>query len=159
MNGEWIGPAATLAGVALGGALSQLSGWVDRRNKREVLLRTKYEELATFILDSTKLPSKLMLAKTEDEFLPLTQQEDAKKAQMLAMIYFPGLSGGIGRYIDAYAKLCEIVGGIQNPQDSRILGYQIAGRPEYALAASTYHSAKDSLLSLIEDCASQYTRA
>lgn len=90
---------AALGGVALAQGVAMLQSWLDRRNKREILLRTKYEELGQHFLASTDAPARLLKCKTHEEIEDAVRQLEAKQAQLLALIYFPPLRDPIQRYV------------------------------------------------------------
>ena len=60
--------------------------WLDRKNKREILLRTKYEELWANFLESMKLPHTLMTAASTEDILSLTHRSSGNHAHLLALI-------------------------------------------------------------------------
>src|SRR3990172_3960470 len=97
---------AALGGVALAQGVAMFQSWLDRKNKREILLRTKYEELGLHFLDSMKLTNKMMLCASHEETLTVLHQTDANQAHLLALVYFPLLQQATGRYIESYAALC-----------------------------------------------------
>ena len=100
---------AALGGVALAQAVAMLQSWLDRKNKREILLRTKYEELGQHFLASIEMPGRLLKCTTHEEIQGALHQTAASQAQLLALIYFPPLREPVRRYIVSYQNLCLAV--------------------------------------------------
>jgi hypothetical protein len=150
---------SALGGVALAQGVAMLQSWLDRQNKREILLRTKYEELGTHFLDSMKLPHDLMKATSTEAILALTHQESANKARLLAVVYFPPLQQSIGQYSDSYSELCLVVTSLYNPQDNRHIGMQVFDKPAYIEARNNHLAARDNLQDQIEFYASTYAKS
>lgn len=158
-DATWLPVLAALGGVALAQGVAMLQSWLDRRNKHEILLRTKYEELGAHFLDSMKLPHALMQATSTEAILALTHQESANKARMLAVVYFPPLQQSIGQYSDSYSEICLVVTSLYNPQDKRHLGMQVFDNPEYVDARNKHIAARDFLQDQIEFHASTYAKS
>lgn len=156
---SWLPVLAALGGVALAQGVAMLQSWLDRRNKREILLRTKYEELGVHFLDSMKLPHALMEATSTEAILALTHQASANNAQMLAVVYFPPLRQSIRRYSDSYSALCLTVTSLYNPQDTRHLGKQVFDKPAYISARNAHLAARDHLQDEIEIHAITYAKS
>jgi len=78
-----------LLGVVLTQGAAMTQSWLDRENKRQILLRTKYEELGAHFLDSMKLPQALMTCTSTEDILVLTHQASGNNAHLLALLYFP----------------------------------------------------------------------
>ena len=150
---------SALGGVALAQGVSMLQSWLDRRNKREVLLRTKYEELGLHFLESMKLPHALMAAKSTEAILALTHQTSSNKAHLLALVYFPLLRRPIGEYSESYAALCIAATTIYDPGDKRELGKQVHDKKAYIEARNRHLAARDTLQSGIEQFASIYAKS
>jgi hypothetical protein len=106
---SWLPVLAALGGVALA------QGVAIRKNKREILLRTKYEELGLHFLESMKLPGALLTCVSHEETLTVTHQESANKVHLLAMVYFPPLRQATGQYIESYSALCLTANSLYNP--------------------------------------------
>ena len=116
-DSAWLPVLAALGGVALAQGVAMLQSWLDRRNKREILLRTKYEELGLLVLDSMKLPEDLLKCSSHEETLTVVRQIDANKAHLLALVYFPLLREATGQYIESYSALALAAISLYSPQD------------------------------------------
>ena len=150
---------SALGGVALAQGVAMLQSWLDRENKREILFRTKYEELGLHFLDSMRLPHALMEAKTTEAILALTHQSSANKAHLLAMVYFPLLQKSIGAYTDTYSNLCVVAMSLYSPEDKRELGIQVHDKPAYIGARNSHVAARDNLQDQIRLHAHLYTKS
>jgi len=146
----WLPVLAALGGVALAQGVAMFQSWLDRRNKREILLRTKYEELGLLVLDSMKLPEDLLKCTSHEETLNVVRQKDANKAHLLALVYFPLLRQATGQYIDSYAELASASISLYNPQDKRMLGTQVFDKAEYVAARNAHLAARNYLQGQIE---------
>ena len=150
---------SALGGVALAQGVAMLQSWLDRQNKREILFRTKYEELGLHFLESMRLPHALMEAKSTESILALTHQSSANKAHLLVMVYFPLLRNSIGTYSDTYSNLCVVAMSIYNPDDKRELGIQVYDKPGYIAARNSHIAARDSLQEQLRLHAHLYTKS
>ena len=150
---------SALGGVALAQGAAMLQSWLERENKREILLRTKYEELGMHFLDSMKLPHALMEAKSTEAVLALTHQTSANKAQLLALVYFPPLLQAIGLYTQSYSDLCMACAALYNPDDRRELAKQVHDKPDYIQKRNTHIAARDTLQDEIQRNAKLYVKS
>jgi hypothetical protein len=150
---------AVLGGVALAQGVAMIQSWLDRKNKREVLLRTKYEEMGLCFLESVKSPGELMLCATHEETLAATQQTEGNKIHLLALVYFPLLRHATGQYIESYSVLCEVAISLYDPGDKRVLGVQVSKKHEYVAVREAYFAARDHLQDQIEAYSKIYVKA
>jgi hypothetical protein len=150
---------SALGGVALAQGFAMLQSWIERKHKREVVLRTKYEELCLHFLDSMRLPGELLKCESHEETLEVVHQEDGNKMHMLALVYFPSLRPATSNYIQAYAELASTSIAIYNPSDGRVLGLQVSGAQQYIDARNKYLSARSVLQNAIERYAVEYARS
>ena len=136
-----------------------LQSWLDRRNKREILLRTKYEEMGFHFLESMRLTGALLTCGTHEETLAVTHQESTNKARMLSMVYFPEIRQPLELYSASYSALCLNAISLYNPSDKRALGMQVYAKPEYIAARETHIDARDYLQKQIEKFAPKYAKS
>lgn len=154
-----IGALLALLGVLVSQLVSMLQARLEQQNKREILLRTKYEELGQHFLDSIKLPHALMMCTSTEDILVLTHQASGNNAHLLALLYFPLLRQATGQYIDSYSELLMTATSLHSPNDKRLLGMQVFDKPEYILARNNHLSARDHLQEQIEAHASTYAKS
>ena len=113
-----VGALLALLGVLVSQLVAMLQARLERHNKREVLLRTKYEELGAHFLDSMKLPHALMTCTSTEDILVLTHQASGNNAHLLALLYFPLLRQATGQYIDSYSALLMTATSLHNPKET-----------------------------------------
>ncbi len=154
-----VGALLALFGVLVSQLVSMIQSRLERQNRRDILLRTKYEELSDHFLDSMKLPHTLMTCVNTEQALALTHQASGNKAHSLALLYFPLLRSATGQYIQSYATLCETSLSIYNPDDERVLGMQIFDKPEYIAARNNHLAARDALQDQIQKHAPTYAKS
>ena len=150
---------SALGGVALAQGVAMLQSWLDRKHKREILLRTKYEELGLHFLASMKLPGELLKCESHEATLEVVHQGDGNKIHMLALVYFPLLRQATGNYIQSYSALASTAIALYNPDDKRMLGTQGVGKQAYADARNAHVAARDFLQDTIELHAAKYAKA
>ena len=151
---------SALLGVLVAQAVAMLQSWLDRRNKREILLRTKYEELGQHFLASIEMPGRLMKCTTHEEIQGALHQTAASQAQLLALIYFRPLREPIRRYIASYQNLCLATTTIyyQRP-DGQVVGERVHGHPDYQVAMDAHVSERENLATEIENHAPTYAKS
>ena len=150
---------SALGGVALAQCVAMLQSWLDRKNKRDILLRTKYEELGLHFLASMKLPGELLKCESHEATLEVVHQSDGNKVHMLALVYFPLLRPATGKYIQSYSELSFSAIALYNPDDKRMLGLQVVGKQAYSDARNAHVAARDDLQDMIELHAAEYAKA
>ena len=151
---------AALGGVALAQGVAMIQSWLDRENKREILLRTKYEELGQHFLASTERPAWLLKCTTHVEIEVAVQQLEAKQAQLLALIYFPPLRDPLQRYVSSYQNLCLAVTELyyQRPEGKKV-GEVVYNHPNYQVAKVAHMSDREDLATQIETHAATYAKS
>jgi hypothetical protein len=154
-----IGALLALLGVLVSQLVAMLQARLERQNRREVLLRTKYEELGAHFLDSMKLPHALMTCTGTEDILVLTHQTSGNNAHLLALLYFPSLRQATGQYIDSYSALLMTATSLYNPNDKRPLGMQVFDKPEYIQVRDNHLVARDHLQEQIEAHAPTYAKS
>ena len=105
-----IAAGSAIAGTIVTQIVSVLLSYLDRKHQKKVLLREKYEELALLINESGEWLSNKMTAVTISE-LTLDGPEKARKATVLAHIYFPKLRDACECYVNTNVEfvnyLCD----------------------------------------------------
>ncbi|WP_031432144.1 hypothetical protein [Methylomarinum vadi] len=148
-----------LGGVALAQGVAMFQSFLDRKNKHEVLLRTKYEELGAHFLESIKLPHALMKVVKDEEIHVLTLQASSNNALLLSLVYFPLLQQSLERYIESYSNLCLVSSSLFDPDKNKPLGAQVYDKPEYIAASDAHIEARDNLQEQIKIHASIYAKS
>ncbi len=150
---------SALGGVALAQGVAMIQSWLDRKNRRDVLLRTKYEELGLHFLESTKKPGLVLACNTHESALDTTQAEDANKVHLLALVYFPLLRHATGQYLESYSVYCATAILLYDPQNKHPLGTQVCLKPEYIEASNAHFEARNYLQDQIELHSATYVKA
>jgi len=154
-----IGALIALLGVLVAQLVAMIQARLERQNKREILLRTKYEELGAHFLDSMKLPHALMTCTSTEDILVLTHQASGNNAHLLALLYFPLLRQATGQYIDSYSALLMTSTSLHNPHDKRPLGMQVFDKPAYIEVRDNHLAARDHLQDQIQIHAPTYAKS
>lgn len=154
-----IGALLALLGVLVAQLIAIVQTRLEQNNKRNVLLREKYEELGMHFLDSMKLPHTLMTCANMEQALSLTHQESANSAHLLALLYFPRLTEATGSYIESYASLFVTIASIYDESDARSVGMQVVDNPEYMEASNNHIASRDYLQDQIQDFATTYAKS
>ena len=155
-----IGAVLALSGVLFAQFVSMLQSWPDRRNKREILLRTKYEEMGRHFLASIEMPGRLLSCTTDEEIHAVTHQTGANQAALLALIYFPELRKPIQLYVESYQTLCLVASELYfaNPQEKSV-GLVVNSLPAYKLASQAHLTERTNVTNKIEGCAYKYAKS
>jgi len=130
---------------------------MQRGHERKMLLRSKYEELAFFVVDSIGDYQKLLAAESNLELLRDSQPISAQKASALAQLYFPELKKDTAAYLEAivaFRNSCARAAAA-NPRAHQIEA--IASSPEVENAQSVLGNSKSTLDALIQAYAKTYT--
>lgn len=152
-----ISAGAALAGVALSQAIAMLQAHLARQNARHVLLRTKYEELAGHVTDSMTWSQALLDRHTAraagspasaEASLPLA----ARRAYVLALLYFPRLTAAADRHMQAAMHVgLSFDAAVTNQEPTALLELT-----HWTVEMGTSRAALDGL---IASCAVEYTKA
>jgi len=155
-----IGAALALLGVLVAQLVSMIQARLERQNKREILLRTKYEELGQHFLSSTEMPGHLLKCTCHAEILEVTHQSAANNAQLLALIYFPPLRKPIERYVSSYGNLCLVATNLYYQQpEGKMVGEVIYNNPDYQVAKMAHITDREDLATQIESHAATYAKS
>ena len=159
-SSPWLPALFALVGVALAQGIAMLQSWLDRKNKREVLLRTKYEELGQQFLASIEMPGRLLRCTTHEEIQGVLHQSAASQAQLLALIYFPPLREPIRRYVVSYQSLCAATAAIyyQYPE-GRVVGEVVGKYQEYKSARNAHLLERENVATEIESHAPAFAKS
>jgi len=97
------------AGSALGGVIisqffSLLVSFLDKKHKKQQLLRQKYEEMLFHFSASLQWIVKVNSSSTQEDVMALSQSVDARKALSLCLLYFPELKDAANNYVKAQSQ-------------------------------------------------------
>jgi len=94
-----IAASAALGGVIISQAISILLSFLDKRHKKHILLRQKYEEMMFHFQDSLAYYSQVGACKTLDQLLHQNHCIPANRAMGLALLYFHNLAPLFDTYL------------------------------------------------------------
>ena len=94
-----IAASSALAGVIISATIAILLSLFDKRHKKQVLLREKYEEMMLYFSTSLVWIQNINGSTTQKEVFALSQSTEARKALSLCLLYFPDLADAANNYI------------------------------------------------------------
>ena len=94
-----IAASAVLAGVLISQAISIFLSFLDKRHKKQILLRQKYEEMMVHLSDSLSWIQDLHCCRTREELFAQAQSPPARKALSLCLLYFPDIADTANQYV------------------------------------------------------------
>ena len=157
--------AVISAGSAiLGAVISQIvtivRDWLDKKHQRNILLRTKYEELASLITSSQEWVGDLLASESLAD-LRSKQPVSARKALILSYIYFPKLRKGCEDYITACLKFQNVLIDNHEFKEGIDCGTQAAHKNEDAVSKSSseLRETRQDLDELIIKHSNEYAKA
>lgn len=110
-----IAAAAALSGVIISQAISLLLSFLDKRYKKHILLRQKYEEMMNHIQDSLLYYNQVGASKTLDQLLQQTHSIPANRAMGIALLYFPNIAPILDTYLRNLVQYYNVVVSSFNP--------------------------------------------
>lgn len=96
-----IAASSALTGVIISQAISIALSFFEKRHKKQILLRQKYEEMMNHFSESLTWIRDLHCCKTRDELFSQSQSIQARKALGLCLLYFPDLAETMNNYVFA----------------------------------------------------------
>ena len=96
-----IAASAALAGVVISQAISIALSVFDKRHKKHILLRQKYEEMMFEFQNSLKYVQEVHNCETLPQLYQLSSSPQTGKAYGLAQLYFPSLVEPLSKYVVA----------------------------------------------------------
>ena len=90
---------AALSGVILSQAITLFISLLDKRHKKHILLRQKYEEMMFHFQDSLAYFPEVGNCKTREQLFSKSHSIPAQKAMGIALLYFPQIAPLIETYI------------------------------------------------------------
>lgn len=156
-----IAATSALAGVALSQLIALLKAHLDRKHQRRILLRTKYEELASHLNEALVWSNNLLSTKTIDELHAHSQPMSARQIYILALLYFPLLKQQAIDYLQASIQFQGAVSDAFSPGIAASAGAQAVKNNQGALmkASREMNMARQTLDNKIEEHASTYISA
>ena len=153
-----VGGGLVLVGVAVTQLVHSLTAHKDRKERRERLLREKYEELCDSILD-TATQVQQMLKLSGNEAIYSSPPSAPQRVHYLAMIYFPELRDATREYNNSIVLLYHFLISGFDPKIPASTGAQSLGHPDYLENLNNMADKRMVLEQAIETNAAKYTKA
>jgi hypothetical protein len=155
-----IAASSALAGVIISATIAMLLSFFDKKHKKQVLIREKYEEMMFHFSASLVWIQSLNGSTTQKEVFALSQSTDARKALSLCLLYFPALSSAANNYILAQQRYYASVVTSFREELAYTAGAQAMVKDKnYQAATDNLVNQKNILENLIVSSAPEYTRA
>lgn len=110
-----IAATAALSGVIISQAISIFLSFLDKRHRRAVLLREKYEEMMFQFQDSLTYYSQVGTCKDLDSLLQNSHSVSAQRTLGLALLYFPKLAPALEDYCRAQVSYYSVIVSLYKP--------------------------------------------
>lgn len=110
-----IAASSALAGVIISQAISLLLSYLDRKHKKNILLRQKFEEMMFLFQNSLNYHSEVGNCKTLDDLVKQTHSVSAQKALGIAMLYFPTIEMVLENYVKSQVGYYQFICSVYNP--------------------------------------------
>ena len=119
-----IAASSALCGVILSQAISITLSFFDKRHKKQIMLREKYEEMMFHVQDSLLYYNQVGASKTLDQLLQHTHSIPANRAMGLALLYFPNLVPILDTYLRNLVQYYDVVVSSYRPNIPASAGSQ-----------------------------------
>ena len=126
-----IAASAAIVGTVIGASLSMLSNWLERRNRRTLLLVDKLEQLTAANCEIAEWLKALWQCTTLQQTLSFSISPASMRLQALALLYFPHLRPPVAAYVNAlksyycWATRC-IRDDVQQPLGTQLRAFHAA---------------------------------
>ncbi|MFZ1218501.1 MAG: hypothetical protein WAO00_04370 [Chthoniobacterales bacterium] len=121
-----LGGALALAGTIVSQAMGLLSGWVDRRHKRDLRQRERLERMVDLITATIPWFQKLGVSHSLEELRDAQPPPEARQVAMLASLYFPALVEPARNYVNALIRYYHFATDCFQPGHPASVGAQMA---------------------------------
>ena len=155
-----ISASSAIAGAVISQLVSIFRDILDKKHKRHILLREKYEELANLVTNSQEwFTSQLGAASLKE--LKSRPPLEARRAMVLSHIYFPLLQSACQAYVNASALFQVTLINNHEFVEGVDAGTQAAhkNRAAFEKAADNLQKKRQELDELIIKYACKYTKA
>lgn len=156
-----IAASSALAGVIISATIAMLLSFFDKKYKKQILLREKYEEMMFHFSASLVWIQNLNGSTTQKEVFALSQSTDARKALSLCLLYFPALSDAANKYILSQQEYYASVVTSYRTEIPFTAGAQafVHNKEKHQIAIDNLFNRKNIFENLIVTSAPKYTRA
>jgi len=154
-----IAATSALSGVVISQAISILLLFLDKRHKKHVLLRQKYEEMMFLFQSSLGYFQDVQNCKTFDQLYQLSNSPEAGKAYGLALLYFPCLVEPLNDYTVAQVSFYDSVITIFNKNIPANAGGQAVVSEGHKQVMESLFEQKNIVMDALISNAKKYTKA
>ena len=154
-----IAASSVIAGVLISQAISLLLSFYDKKHKKQILLRQKYEEMMFHFSDSLSWIQSLHNSRTRSDIFALAQSPQARKALSLCLLYFSDLVQPANKYILAQTAYYSFVVGSFDENKPFTAGGQALVHPEAKKLCDDLMNKKIVLENIIVEKVDKYIKA
>jgi hypothetical protein len=155
----YIAAGSALSGVVLSQIISIGLAVFEKKHKKNVLLRQKYEEMLFLFQDSLRYVQDVYNCESQSQLYQLGFCAQTNKSLGLALLYFPGLVEPLSKYSDAQLSFYHSVVSIYRASVNSNVGAQVVGNQKHKQALVDLSNAqKDAIDEAIRN-AKKYTKA
>lgn len=154
-----IGGGLALAGTVVSQIFGLLSGWLDRRNKRRIVHRERFEELADCVAKTLLWFPKIGACRSISDIQAYGPPLESRRMICLAILYFPELKDAVTSYSNGLILYYHHVCDSFHPQIPASAGAQEAMSPDTAERNREVVVLRQSLDNALEKVAARYTLA
>jgi len=147
-----------LLGVVVSQVISIGLSVFDKRHKKNVLLRQKYEEMMFEFHASLRYVQEVQMCRTLDQLFEISSSPQAGKAYGLALLYFPELVDPLDRYSNSQIVFYDALVTVFNPKIPANAGAQGIVDGEYIQSIKLLSKYKEEVIDALIKNAVRYTR-
>jgi hypothetical protein len=146
----------------LGSVISQVTAFAisffDKKHKKDVHLRQKYEEMMFFFSASLAWIPQVNSCTTPSQIASCAQSPDSRKALSLCLLYFPDLSESATGYVQAQEAYYISVADNYNKAVPASAGEQAFSNPSHGKVVTSYFEKRNKFEKLIIDLSNSYVK-
>ena len=157
LDGVLLGGSLALAGAAISGVLVFVDHWQERMQRKNQILRSKYEELAAALDDTVAWFYLLDGCKSHEDILATHPSKAGRRISSLAMVYFPCIREEAFSYSDGLVAYYEWMANYTK-MDGEPLGVKVATDPEFAARLAVVETLRRDLEDSIAANADTYAK-
>ena len=154
-----IASSATILGVVISQAISIGLSIFDKKNKKHVLLRQKYEEMMFEFHDSLKYIQDVQTCETLEQLFEHSRSPQSGKSLGLALLYFPDLVEPLENYSHSQVSFYQSIISSFNPSIPHNAGAQAVVEGSYLAPMKELNNCKQVVMDALVLNAKKYTKA
>ena len=156
-----IAASAVLCGVIISQAISLLLSFLDKRHKKHILLRQKYEEMMFHFQDSLTYYNQVGACRTLDQLLQQNHCIPSNRAMGLALLYFQNLAPLFDIYLRNQISYYNLVISSYKQDIPASAGAQarVHNKPQLEEVERNLFQSKDKIINELKANVKKYTKA